>query len=224
MKTMEDLIHALKPQATIRSIRKGSTLLYQGEIPRQAFIVRSGVMRAYTITTSGEERIVALYGKGDIFPLTWIFGETTNTLFYYEALSDTQLVCAPKDAVLAALSQDQNIMMMILKYTVNQYTALLLRVTALEQSKAAEKIAFTLYYLVFRYGIEKKPGLYTIDIRMTQIMIASFVGLTRESTTINLRLLKKKKVIEYDSFTYTVNKENLEKFIGEDNFKDLQLR
>jgi CRP-like cAMP-binding protein len=115
-------------------------------------------------------------------------------------------------------------MFALLKYTVNQYTALLLRITALEQSKAAEKIAFTLYYLVFRYGIEKQPGIFTIDIRMTQIMIASFVGLTRESTTINLRLLKKKKIIEYDSFTYIVNKENLEKFIGEDNFKDLQLR
>lgn len=221
---MDDLLHALKPHLTIRSARKDSTLLYQGEIPRQAFMVRSGVIRAYTITTSGEERIVALYGKGDIFPLTWIFGETNTTLFYYEALSDVQLASVPKDVLLDELSKDKAIMFSVLKYAVNQYTALLLRITALEQSKAAEKIAFTLYYLVFRYGIEKQPGIFTIDIRMTQIMIASFVGLTRESTTINLRLLKKKKIIEYDSFTYIVNKENLEKFIGEDNFKDLQLR
>lgn len=221
---MDDLLHALKPHLTIRSVRKDSTILYQGEIPRQAFMVRSGIIRAYTITTSGEERIVALYGKGDIFPLTWIFGETSTTLFYYEALSDVQLASIPKDVLLDQMAKDKDSMFAVLKYTVNQYTALLLRITALEQSKAAEKIAFTLYYLVFRYGIEKQPGIFTIDIRMTQIMIASFVGLTRESTTINLRLLKKKKIIEYDSFTYIVNKENLEKFIGEDNFKDLQLR
>jgi CRP-like cAMP-binding protein len=221
---MDDLLHALKPHLTIRSVRKDSTILYQGEIPRQAFMVRSGIIRAYTITTSGEERIVALYGKGDIFPLTWIFGETNTTLFYYEALSDVQLSTIPKDVLLSEIEQSKTSMFALLKYTVNQYTALLLRITALEQSKAAEKIAFTLYYLVFRYGIEKQPGIFTIDIRMTQIMIASFVGLTRESTTINLRLLKKKKIIEYDSFTYIVNKENLEKFIGEDNFKDLQLR
>ncbi len=51
-------------------------------------------------------------------------------------------------------------------------------------------------------------------------MIASLVGLTRESTAVNLKLLKKKGIVTYSNFTYTVNKENIERFVGEDSFKN----
>ena len=79
---MEELLQSLTPHVTVRSIKKGSTLLYQSEIPREAFIVKKGFIRAYTITSSGDERTVALHSRGDIFPLSWIYGETKNTLFY----------------------------------------------------------------------------------------------------------------------------------------------
>ena len=81
---MDQLFSQLKPHSTMRLVRKGANILFQGEIPRSALIVRDGIVRAYTITSTGEERVVALYGKGDVFPLTWVLGETTNTLFYYE--------------------------------------------------------------------------------------------------------------------------------------------
>ncbi len=58
---------------------------------------------------------------------------------------------------------------------------------------------------------------------MTQSMIASLVGLTRESTAVNLKLLKKKGIVTYSNFTYTVNKHNLERFVGEDSFKNVTL-
>ena len=99
-----------------------------------------------------------------------------------------------------------------------------MRITALEQSKAAEKIALTLYYLLIRHGIEKQPGLFTINLKMTQSMIASLVGITRESAAVNIAQLKKRGVLTFSNFIYVVNKPNLEKFIGEDSFKDITLR
>lgn len=221
---MDNLIHSIRPHTLTRFVKKGSILLYQGEIPRTAFIVRRGLIRVYTITTSGEERTIALHGKGDIFPLPWIFGEVTNTLFYYEAMNDAEVLTAPKAELIAAVAKDPELTSSILKFTINEYTALLLRITALEQSRAAEKIGLTLYYLIFRHSIEKTPGLFTIDIKMTQSMIASLVGLTRESTAVNLKLLKKKGIIQYSKFTYVVDKAKLERFVGEDTFKDLSLK
>lgn len=220
---MDELLKRIQPKTTARFVKKGSILLYQSEIPRSAFIVKKGLVRSYTITSAGEERIVSLHTKGDIFPLSWIYGETTNTLFYYEATSDTEVLAVGKDDLLRTVMSDAGLLRAVLKTTVNEYTALLLRVTALEQSSAAEKIALTLYYLIIRHGVEKKPGDYTIDIKMTQSMIASLVGLTRESTAVNLKLLKKKKIITYSNFIYVVNKPNLERFVGEDSFKDLNL-
>lgn len=220
---MDELLRNIQPHATTRFVKKGSILLYQSEIPRNAFLVRRGLIRAYTITSSGEERIVSLHTKGDVFPLSWIYGETTNTLFYYEATADTEVLCVSKDELHRTVMNSPDLLKTVLKSTINEYTALLLRVTALEQSSAAEKIALTLYYLIIRHGVEKKPGDYTVDIKMTQSMIASLVGLTRESTAVNLKLLKKKKIITYSNFIYVVNKPNLERFVGEDSFKDLSL-
>ena len=115
-------------------------------------------------------------------------------------------------------------MAQLLKFTVNEQTALLMRITALEQSNATEKIALTLYYLLIRHGIEKKPGLFTIDIKMTQSMIASLVGLTRESTAVTIAKLKERNVVTYSNFIYVVNRANLEKLVGEDNFKDVTFK
>lgn len=99
-----------------------------------------------------------------------------------------------------------------------------MHITALEQSNAFDKIALTLYYLLIRHSVEKKPGLYTINIKMTQSMIASLVGLTRESTAMNIAKLKERGIITYSNFIYVVNRPNLEKMIGEDSFKDVLLK
>lgn len=221
---MKELLAALEATTTIRSVKKGSTLLYQSEIPRQAFIVRKGFIRAYTITSSGDERTVALHGKGDIFPLSWIYGETKNTLFYYEAGSDAEVACVTKEVLVTTIANSPSLTEKLLRFTVTEQTALLMRITALEQSSAAEKIALTLYYLLIRHGVERQPGMFTIDIKMTQSMIASLVGLTRESTAVNLAKLKDREVITYSNFIYVVHKRNLERFIGEDSFKDVSLR
>lgn len=221
---MEELVTLLGPNATPRVVKKGTTLLYQSEIPRQAFIVRKGFIRAYTITSSGDERTVALHSKGDIFPLSWIYGETKTTLFYYEAGVDTEVACVSKEALIETVESSPELTHLLLRFAMNEQTALLMRITALEQSNAAEKIALTLYYLMIRHGIERKPGEFTINIKMTQSMLASLVGLTRESTAVNIAKLKKRGVLTYKNFIYVVNKPNLEKFIGEDSFKDVTLR
>lgn len=221
---MEELVQALDPYVTRRSIKKGSTLLYQSEIPREAYVIRKGLIRTFTITSSGDERTVTLHTRGDIFPLSWVYGETKNTLFYYEASTDVELACVSKSDLLSTIAASPELTTRVLRFAVNEHTSLMMRITALEQSNAADKITLTFYYLLIRHSVERRPGLFTINIKMTQSLIASLVGLTRESTAVNIAKLKKRGVITYSNFTYVVNKSNLEKFIGEDSFKDVLLK
>lgn len=221
---MEDLIESVEPYATARFIKKRAVLFYQGEIPRSAQIVRSGLVKAYSITTSGEERIVALFPAGSMFPLPWIFSETINTLFYYEAVVDTEIISVPRGDLWKVLDNDPKLLATVLRVVVTEYTALMLHITALEQSRAAEKIGFILYYLTLHYGTQVQPDIFTIHLKLTHPMIASLTGLTRESVVINLRMLRRKGIIQFHHFTYEINKPMLEKFLGEDSFKDLSLR
>lgn len=218
---MESLHKQLHTLGTPRLVRKGSTILFQGEIPRTVSVIRDGIVREYTIDSNGDERIVALYSKGDVFPLSWTLGKTSNTLFYYDALVDTRMICVSKQQFLDIVMTNRVILAELLQFISNEYTALLLRATGLEQSRAVEKIAYTLYYLLFRYGTQTSANEYTISIKMSQAMIASFVGITRESTAKNLKILKDKKIITYSHSIYTINKTKLEAFMGEDGFRDM---
>lgn len=221
---MKDLLTALTPHLVTKTVKSGTTLLYQSEIPRQAIIIRKGFVRAYTITSSGDERIIALYTKNDVLPLSWIYGETKTTLFYYEAGSDVEISLINKDTFIEEVQKSPDFTQQIMRYTVNEHTSQLMRITALEQSNASDKVAFTLYYLLMRHGMERKPGFYTIDMKLTQSAIASLVGITRESTAVTIAKLKARGVVSYRNFIYTIDKKKLEQFIGEDSFKDISLK
>jgi CRP-like cAMP-binding protein len=220
---MDDLLRELKPFGSFRTIAKGGNVLFQGEVPRAVMVIRSGVIRGYTITSGGEERTVMLHGDGDILPLTWVLGTTTNSLFYYEAVTDCRVFQVPKTAFNDFLNSRPERLRDMLRHTSTIYTSLLLRITGLEQSRAAEKIGFTLYYLLFTRGKETKPGIYKIDVRLSHALFGSLVGLTRESTAKNMKLLRDRGIIDYSSFTYTVDKAKLESFLGEDGFRDLSV-
>ncbi|MES2630667.1 MAG: Crp/Fnr family transcriptional regulator [Patescibacteria group bacterium] len=220
---MKSFIEDLRDVSQIRSFKKGSAILFQGEIPRKAFIVRDGVVRAYTVKTSGEESTVALFTKDDILPLTWLLETTSNSIFYYEALSDVRTLCVSKEDFHKVMSSDKEHLGKMLRYINKQYTAMLVRITGLSQSRAIEKICFTFYYLLFRYGIEQADGIHKIDLNLSHLMIANLTGLTRESTTTNLRVLKEKGIISYTRSSFSVNKRKLENFIGEDSFREVSL-
>lgn len=220
---MEELISRLKPLSQLRVFKKGTTVLFQGEIPRRAYVIREGLIRAYVVKPSGEESIIAFFSKGDIFPLPWLLGSSSNALFYYEAVEDTRVLTFSKDDFIKTTHNNPILLQGALEYLNRQYTAQLMRITALGQSRAIEKISFTFYYLLFRYGVEKRPGVYTISIKLSHLTIANLTGITRESTTTNLKTLKNKGIITYTRSMFTINKQKLENFMGEDAFREITL-
>lgn len=218
---METMIRELKASGTFRSIQRGGNVLFQGEIPRHVMIVRSGVIRAYTITSAGEERTVSLHGEGDILPLSWALNITSNSLFYFETVTDCRVFQISRTAFNDYITSKPERAYAMLQHSANLYTSLLLRINGLEQSRAVEKIGFTLYYLLFTQGEEIKPGVFRINVRLSHALFGSLIGLTRESTAKNMKLLREKGIIDYASFTYTVDKAKLEAFLGEDGFREL---
>jgi CRP/FNR family transcriptional regulator len=220
---MSDLITAITPIATKRVVKKRTILIYQGEAPRAAHVIKSGVIKMYSVNNAGEEQIVSFQTEGDMFPAPWIFNKVNASLYYYEAVSDCEVLTLPRQDLIQTFEKDPVVMRQTFDYFVNTYTGLLMRVTALEQARAIEKILFTLYYLLSRYGKQTKPGIYTVRLNLTHSIIASLVGLTRETTATELNKLRRRGILTYNTHEYNINKEKLERFLGEDSFKDLHL-
>ncbi|HSW99775.1 MAG TPA: Crp/Fnr family transcriptional regulator [Patescibacteria group bacterium] len=220
---MRNIVSHIKPYATTRSFKKHTILLYQGEAPRAVHVVLDGVVKAYSINAAGEEQIVTFETKDDLFPAPWVFHKASTTLYYYEALTDVEVLTVPRDQFHTLIDESNDLRANLLDYFATSNAGLLMRITSLEQSRAREKIMFTLYYLLFRYGRETTPGIYVVEIKLTHSVIASLIGLTRETTTNELSKLKVQKVLRYSTHQYAIDKAKLERLLGEDSFESLEI-
>ena len=220
---MKQLLSQLRTIGTSTIYRKGASLFFQGEIPRYAVVVLDGVVKAYTISREGDETIVHLFGKGAILPNAWLHEQVSTALFNYEAVNDVRAVRVKREDLHQVISSDPAYMKEYLDSAIDNQSSMLLRITGLAQSRATEKICYTLYFLLFRYGISRGNNTYVIDLKITQSMLAGLIGQTRESTAKNLKILKDAGVVDYTSSTYVVNKARLEAYLGEDAFRNLTL-
>lgn len=220
---MEELISVLKPRLNHQAVKKRSVVLYQGEIPRYAYIVLKGVVKSYALTTAGEEQVIKLYAQNSIFSLPWLFEKTRHALYYYEAQTDCLLGSISKDDFLATIRQSPVLQQEMLDYFATIYTGSLVHITALEQARAREKVLTILYYLCMTNGSEFKPGKFKVELHLTHSIIASLCGITRETTALELSKLKKNGVVRYTARYYLVDKKAIEKLLGEDNFANLKL-
>ena len=76
-------------------------------------------------------------------------------------------------------------------------------------------LLFTLRYLCTRFGQPIVDGSVYMDLPLTQQDIANFIGLTRETTAIELKRLEKNTVISYDRRHFVVRMQKLNDLIAE---------
>lgn len=216
-----DAFEPLLKKMMTKKFRQGNILVYQGEVPRYAYIIKTGIVKLYNITPQGDERIAAFKLPGDIVPTTWSFSKPPAAFYYYEAQTDGEVYIVPPEEFQSFIAGNAEALSVITEHYLSKYTGALMRITALEQPKASDKVLYTLYYLLQLYGKELAPGTYKINIQLTQQMVADLIGLTRETTAAELVKLKKRGVLKYKGREYTINRVKLIQNIGEDNFKEL---
>lgn len=222
MKMMEEIVKLLPHAATRRRVHKRVILLCPGDIPQQVYMVRSGCVKVYRLGNAGEEQVAGFKSAGDIFPECWVFGHTSNTMYYYETIEDCELITIAKESFLDALNKEPQLKAKFFDYMVKNYTGLMVQVSALEQSHAVDKLLMMLYYLMIRHGIEKKPGEYWIKMKLRHATLAGLTGLTRETVTNELGKMKKKGIVNYSMRRFVIYRRALRENIGEDAFSEIQ--
>ena len=220
------MLEHLKPlikQSVVRKYAAGSMILYQGEVPRSAVVIIHGIVRVYSISHQGDEQIVTYHVAGEFLPSSWIFNKTSGSLFFYEALDECEVAFVARDKLLDFMQDTEERRNALLDYFTTSYTASLIRISALEQAKAREKLLYTMYYLCQRYGRRPEGKSVRISLSLTHQSLAGLVGLTRETTATEMNKLKKEKIITYRNQEYTVNLEKLLGLIGEESFRGVDI-
>lgn len=219
---MKELLSRLKSVGQPILYRKGSSIFFQGEVPSHALLILDGAVKAYTISDEGTESIAHLFGAESFVPAGWLNNQSPTALFNYDALNDVRAIKFKRIDLFEALESSHQCEKEYRENLARDQAGLLLRIAGLTRSRAADRICHVLYYLMFRYGKEKTDDVFEIDLKISQETLAKLIGQTRESTTKNLITLKKLGIVKYSSSSYTVRKSELEAYLGEDGFRNIQ--
>lgn len=199
-----------------RKYDKGELILCQGEVPECALVVKSGIVKVYNLTSQGEEKPIGFDTKGEAFPISWIFSKSKRALYYHEAFTDCEIYCVPREDYVQFLKRDSDLMYALFNHYISHNLDFQMRINALEQSKAAQKVLNTIHFLCLSYGVEVAQDQVRIQLPLTQQDLANFMGLTRETTGIELKKLQHAGVLTYKKQNYIVQTDKLNDMLDED--------
>ena len=198
-----------------RSFKKGDTILLKGERPRYIFVIESGLVKTYSITKTGDERLVAISRKDEDFPIGFAFGLIEESQYFYEAFTKCTVRLIPLHEFIRHLHTDPESMYMRQVRMTMLLLSTLSRVHALEQSRASDKVALTLLYMADQLGgiFKTYKMANRLKISVTQQEIANSLGVTRETANVELKKLEMLKLIDHSRKSYVLYMERLRKYL-----------
>lgn len=220
-----DALLAFLDSYPVRSYKKGEIIIFQGEAPRQTFVVKSGVVKSYNLSVNGDEKPMSFFTALDIFPAPWTFKKAPSAYFYFEAFTDCQLYNVPRDDYLQFVRSNPAQLYATMEQLIVEHVGNTMRLNALQHSRASDKLLYTLHYLTLSHGKEISSRVIEIGLNLTHQDFANLTGLTRETTATELNRLKTKGVISYGKHTpYQVNLDKLHGTINDEFIADMQLQ
>jgi len=183
---------------TNRTYKKGEIIIFQGEAPRHAYLIVSGVVKAYNLSLDGDEKPVAFYSEQDIFPAPWILSQVASSTYYHEAFTkDTKLAVVDRDQLMSLIRSDKDLLASLYDRQIKIQLAQSMHINALQYSRASDKLIYALHFLILNLGIKHSPTELELPINFTHQDLANLTGLTRETTAMELNKLKRSGVISY---------------------------
>lgn len=217
-------LHAFLERHPTRSFRKKEIIVFQGEAPRQAFIVKSGIVKAYNLSVGGDEKPVAFYEADSIFPASWVYGKTASATYYYEAFTpEVEVYTIDRQTFVDFIRRRPELLYQEMERLLAEQLGSSIRLNALQHSRASDKLIYTLHYLALSHGRPGNDGTIELTLDLTHQDLANLTGLTRETAATELNKLKKQGVIEYGKHTpYKLNLTRLMRLLNDQFIADLE--
>ncbi len=193
----------------IRSYPKGQVLFYPDDSVAQLTYLKSGYVKAYNLLDSGEQRILVLYGPGDVFPLTTFLSGSHVIRFFYEAMTSIEALLLATSDFTRQLSNNMAGAESILRYLSIMDQDFTTQLSAWGGKETKDKILGLLAFLIRKTGHKIKPGIYELGLKITHQDIANLTGMTRESISIHMKELADAGIIIKSNSGLNINLKKL---------------
>lgn len=181
--------------AKVRHYPKGQIILYEGENPTDAFVVKTGAVKIYDIDEDGNEKILHIIKAPGIFPTIFLFGAPGITNTFYTTVCDSELYVLSRADFEARLVSDPPLAVYCIRWFASEVSEILRRMSSLEKTSTRDKLIATLGYLTRQHAEPQKGGWTRVRFPISHQLLADMIGVTRESTTMVMKDLHKEKIV-----------------------------
>lgn len=173
--------------------KKGEVIIRPNDEPSGVFYINRGYVKVYNLSESGQELDLIIFKPGDFFPMIWAFNDVPLTQ-YCEAMTPIEAHRSSKEDFKEFLHRNPEVLWEVTSKILVRLRGLLERMEYMVFGNAYQKVASILVICAERFGIKQKNEIL-IRVPLTHRDIASLVGLTRETTSVELKKLERSKLV-----------------------------
>jgi CRP/FNR family transcriptional regulator, cyclic AMP receptor protein len=193
LKQTEEFIELFRGQGNRIRFRKGEFIIRPGDIPSGIFYIEDGQVKAYDITKYGEENMLIIRKKGEIFPLIWaVTGQERHVI--YEALVPTTVWQVKREVFVDAVRERPGIIFPFLDVILEMYRIHSERILNLEYRSVRERLVSFLLIMLQRFGEKTSEG-HLVNVPLRHQDIASSINASRETTSREMAALERKGLV-----------------------------
>ena len=191
--------------------KRGEVIIRPNDVPPGVYYIDKGYVRLYALSEAGQELDLIIFKPGDIFPLIWAFNDHNSTQ-YCEAMTPVEIQRAPKEEFMEFVQKNPDAMLTITGRILTRLGGILERMEYMVFGNAYQKVSSILVICAERFGVKQRNEIL-IRVPLTHRDIANLIGLTRETTSVELKKLERSGIISKKGGQFRV--ENLEKLKDE---------
>jgi len=176
------------------NLRSGQPLFHEGDPANRVFTVTRGALKLYKLLPDGRRQITGFMFPGDFLGIA----VDDEHAFTAEAMADSQLCWFPRNRFSDFVDAHPNLERELYRIAAHELAAAQRQMVLLGRKTATERLAS--FFLGLLARVEKTEGpTRMIDLPMSRLDIADYLGLTKETVSRVLAALKSKRIIRLDA-------------------------
>jgi CRP/FNR family transcriptional regulator len=185
--TGEDGVAQAEHIFTMCEMDRGTRVFELGDTSRIVYFIKRGSVRIARLTEDGKDVTVALLGPGDLFGEEVLFGDQPRTTIAI-VMEDSLLCTSRADDVFALLTRDPALALNVARLLSDKLDAARSTMEDLAYARVADRIEHLYRKLAAEHGVPVTGGT-KVAMRLTHADIASLVGSTRETVSVEIAKL-----------------------------------
>ena len=177
-----------------RVYKKGEMILMPGDPVSDVYYVETGLVRLYCLLGDGKELTLNVFKPQSYFPMFLILNTAAN-VHYFQAMTATKLSKVTKKDIMNFITREPDVLM---DFTKRLSVGLHGLMTSIQYSLFGSVHTRTISALLLlekRFGQPLSDGSVDITIPVTHQDIANMIGVARETASLEMEKLAKKKLI-----------------------------